>query len=282
MIKKILLLLVFLLIFAFFIIFYLIDKIYINKVITNMENDLNINISLEEPHKFNIIPNLSLLTKFNLDKKDKNLFVQGAELSIVKNYDNKHAIFNFKSNSIKINKLIIEDLESSGEINEYNFKNLLKFKTFPNGYFYYNSNKEEKNSLKFINLIINRLNVPEIYKKLSELSFALLNEKSFFTSEISFDDGLILIDYFESKKNDFHVYLYGKYNLLNEVVDLNIIIKQANEKIVEIKISGISENPNIKILSADKTINLNFFISDFNQLLESGFENILKSLVTSE
>ena len=58
MIKKILLVLTILFFLIFLIIFYFVDKIYINKIIKNLENDLNIKVSLEENHKFNIIPNL--------------------------------------------------------------------------------------------------------------------------------------------------------------------------------------------------------------------------------
>ena len=206
MIKKILLLLL-LFIFAFFIIFYFIDKIYINKIITNLEKQLNINIILKEPHNFDIIPNLRLSKKFDLDNKNKNFFVQGAQIIIEKDYNNQNAKFNFNLNNFTINKLIVEDLNSLGEINQYNFKNLLKFTAFSNGYFYYNLNEEEKYSLKFINLIIKRINVPKIYKKLSDLSLSFLNEKSFFTSDIKFDNEIVIINNFESKKQNFNLLL---------------------------------------------------------------------------
>ena len=282
MIKKILLVLTILFFLIFLIIFYFVDKIYIKKIIKNLENDLNIKVNLEENHKFNIIPNLSLSTKFSIEKKDRNLYIQGAEFIVEKNYNEENAAFNFNSDNIRINKLIVEDLDSFGEINKYNFKNLLQFIAFPEGYFYYNLNKEEKNSLNFINLIIQRINIPVIYKKLSNLSLSFLNEKSFFTSEIQFDNGLILVNNFETKKNSFNIILSGKINLSNQLINLNIIIRDNNEKIISIKILGNLENPNVKILSIDKIININFFMNDLSLLLEGGFENVLKNLVTNE
>ena len=60
MIKKILLLLFLLFFCTLFIIYYLIDKIYINNYIKNLEESLKINIYLEEPHQFIVIPNLAL------------------------------------------------------------------------------------------------------------------------------------------------------------------------------------------------------------------------------
>ena len=282
MIKKILLVLTILFFLTFLIIFYFVDKIYIKQIIKNLENDLNIKVSLEENHKFNIIPNLSLSTKFSIEKKDRNLYIQGAEFIVEKNYNEENAAFNFNSDNIRINKLIVEDFDSFGEINKYNFKNLLQFIAFPEGYFYYNLNKEEKNSLNFINLIIQRINIPVIYKKLSNLSLSFLNEKSFFTSEIQFDNGLILVNNFETKKNSFDIILSGKINLSNQLINLNIIIRDNNEKIISIKILGNLENPNVKILSIDKIININFFMNDLSLLLEGGFENVLKNLVTNE
>ncbi len=281
MIKKILLLFL-LIFFLFFIIYYLINKIYINNYIKNLEESLKINIYLEEPHQFIVIPHLSLLAKFNLDNKEKNLLLEGGELSIKKNYNKKNAILNFNSDIIRIDKLIFNNLATSGEINEYNFNNLLKFTVFSEGYLLYSINNEEKNSLKFINLIVPKLNIPEAYKKLSDVCFHYLKDKSFFTSKIIFDRGLILIDYFKSIKEDFEINLNGEYNLENELVDLKVNIKIKDKKTFDIRIMGNLENPNIKILSNDKTVDFNFNINDFNQIMDSNFENILKHLITNE
>ena len=282
MIKKILLLLFLLFFCTLFIIYYLIDKIYINNYIKNLEESLKINIYLEEPHQLLFIPHLSLLAKFNLDKKEKKLFLKAGELNIKKNYNRKKAIFNFNSDNIKIDKFIFDNLVTSGEINEYDFNNLLKFTIFAEGNLLYNINTEEKNSLKFINLIIQRLNIPKAYKKLSDLSFHYLNDKSFFTSKIFFDNGLILIDYFESKQKDFLITLNGEYNLEKELVDLKVNIKIKDKKTFDIKIIGNLDNPNIEILSTDKTVDFNFNINDFNQILDGNIENILKNVITNE
>ena len=282
MIKKILLLLFLLFFCTLFIIYYLIDKIYINNYIKNLEESLKINIYLEEPHQFIVIPHLALLANFNLDNKEKKLFLKGGEFNIKKNYNRKKAIFNFNSDNIKIDKFIFDNLVTSGEINEYDFNNLLKFTVFAEGNLLYNINAEEKNSLKFINLIIQRLNIPEAYKKLSDLSFVYLNDKSFFTSKIIFDKGLILIDYFESKQKDFLITLNGEYNLEKELFDLKVNIKIKDKKTFDIKIIGNLDNPNIKILSTDKTVDFNFNINDFNQILDGNIENILKNVITNE
>ena len=282
MIKKILLLLFMLFFCTLFIIYYLIDKIYINNYIKNLEESLNINIYLEEPHHFIVIPNLALLAKFNLENKEKKLFLKGGEFNIKKNYNRKNAILNFNSDNIRVDKLIFDNLVTSGEINEYDFNNLLKFTVFAEGNLLYNINNEEKNSLNFINLIIQRLNIPEAYKKLSDFSFHYLNDKSFFTSKIIFDKGLILIDYFESTQKDFLITLNGEYKIEKELVDFKVNIKIKDKKTFDIKIIGNLDNPNIKILSTDKTVDFNFNINDLNQMLDGNFENILKNVITNE
>ena len=69
--------------------------------------------------------------------------------------------------------------------------------------------------------------------------------------------------------------LTGEFNLENEMANLEAIIKMENEKIFEIKIFGNVENPDIYILSADKILDVKFNINDFNQILDSNFNNIL-------
>ena len=282
MIKKILLLLFLLFFCTLFIIYYLIDKIYINNYIKNLEETLKINIYLEEPHQFIVIPHLAFLANFNLDNKEKKLFLKGGEFNIKKNYNRKKAIFNFNSDNIKIDKFIFDNLVTSGEINEYDFNNLLKFTVFAEGNLLYNINTEEKNSLNFINLIIQRLNIPEAYKKLSDFSFHYLNDKSFFTSKIIFNKGVILIDYFESTQKDFLITLNGEYKIEKELVDFKVNIKIKDKKTFDIKIIGNLNNPNIEILSTDKTVDFNFNINDFNQILDGNIENILKNVITNE
>ena len=85
MIKKIFLLLIVLIICIFFFVFYLIDKIYVNKYIKNLEENFNVNISLKESHQLKIIPNLSLLVNFNLEKINNKLFLEDGEIYIQKN-----------------------------------------------------------------------------------------------------------------------------------------------------------------------------------------------------
>ena len=109
-----------------------------------------------------------------------------------------------------------------------------------------------------------------------------LNDKSFFTSKIIFDKGLILIDYFESTQKDFLITLNGEYKIEKELVDFKVNIKIKDKKTFDIKIIGNLDNPNIKILSTDKTVDFNFNINDLNQMLEGNFENILNNVITNE
>ena len=102
-----------------------------------------------------------------------------------------------------------------------------------------------------------------------------MNDKSFFSSKIIIDQERITVDYFESLKNEYSITLTGEFNLENEMANLEAIIKMENEKIFEIKIFGNVENPDIYILSADKILDVKFNINDFNQILNSNFENIL-------
>ena len=275
MIKKLLLLLFLIIICIFFLIFYLVDRVYINSYIKNLEKNFNVNISLQEPHQLKVVPNLSLLVNFNLENKERNILIEDGELSIKKYYNFTNPKLNFSSKRIIIDKLIFDTLTTSGEINEYNLNNLLKFTLFPEGYFSFKMNDDDEKSLQFINIIVQKLNIPKAYKQFIDVSSNFLKDKSLYSSKIIIDQEHITIDYFESLKNEYALILTGELNLENQKANLKVIIKMENEKIFEIKIFGNTNNPEIYILSTDKILDVKFNLNDFNQILDNNFDNIL-------
>ena len=282
MIKKIFLLLIVLIICIFFFVFYLIDKIYINKYIKNLEENLNINISLKESHQLKIIPNLSVLVNFNLEKINNKLFLEDGVINIQRDYNFKKPFFNFYSKNLKIDRLLLENLSIAGEINKYNFTNLLKLTLFPEGYLSFTLDDEDKQSLQFVNIIIQRLNIPKTYKQLSNVLFNFLNDKSSFNSKIIYDDEYIYIDYFKAFNNEYNIEIAGKYNLKNNFANIQAIVEIEKEKIFEINTLGNLDNPEIKVLSSDKSIDMSFNINDINQILSGNFEDVFQKLLTNE
>ena len=275
MIKKLLLLLFLIIICIFFLIFYLVDRVYINSYIKNLEKNFNVNISLQELHQLKVVPNLSLLVNFNLENKERNILIEDGELSIKKYYNFTNPKLNFSSKKIIIDKLIFDTLTTSGEINEYNLNNLLKLTLFPEGYFSFKMNDDDEKSLQFINIIVQKLNIPKAYKQFIDVSSNFLKDKSLYSSKIIIDQEHITIDYFESLKNEYALILTGELNLENQKANLKVIIKMENEKIFEIKIFGNTNNPEIYILSTDKILDVKFNLNDFNQILDNNFDNIL-------
>lgn len=282
MIKKIFLLLIVLIICIFFFVFYLIDKIYINKYIKNLEENLNVNISLKESHQLKIIPNLSVLVNFNLEKINNKLFLEDGVINIQRDYNFKKPFFNFYSKNLKIDRLLLENLSIAGEINKYNFTNLLKLTLFPEGYLSFTLDDEDKQSLQFVNIIIQRLNIPKTYKQLSNVLFNFLNDKSSFNSKIIYDDEYIYIDYFKAFNNEYNIEIAGKYNLKNNFANIQAIVEIEKEKIFEINTLGNLDNPEIKVLSSDKSIDMSFNINDINQILSGNFEDVFQNLLTNE
>jgi len=282
MIKKIFLLLIVLIICIFFFVFYLIDKIYINKYIKNLEENLNVNISLKESHQLKIIPNLSVLVNFNLEKINNKLFLEDGVINIQRDYNFRKPFFNFYSKNLKIDRLLLENLSIAGEINKYNFTNLLKLTLFPEGYLSFTLDDEDKQSLQFVNIIIQRLNIPKTYKQLSNVLFNFLNDKSSFNSKIIYDDEYIYIDYFKAFNNEYNIEIAGKYNLKNNFANIQAIVEIEKEKIFEINTLGNLDNPEIKVLSSDKSIDMSFNINDINQILSGNFEDVFQNLLTNE
>ena len=85
MIKKILGIFILLIIIIFLALYVAVDKILIKNTISNIEKKLNLNINLLEDYSFNLFPKLSLLTKFDLNKENINLFIEDADFEIYKN-----------------------------------------------------------------------------------------------------------------------------------------------------------------------------------------------------
>ncbi len=283
MIKKILGIFILLIIIIFLALYVAVDKILIKNTISNIEKKLNLNINLLEDYSFNLFPKLSLLTKFDLDKENINLFIEDAEFEIYKNYNQKPAEYFLKAKNIKIEKLIIQDLEADGNIYKYSNDSLNShLEIFPKGYIKYELNADEKNSVKFVKLILSRINLPESYKKISNFILSILEEDTSFVSKFTLDRELLTIDYFDSTKNELNFKLNGTYNLKSNIVDVVVKLDSNKENFMEFRITDNVKNPYIQILSNDNSINYNFFFNDIEKIFEGGVDNILKNLMANE
>ena len=283
MIKKILGIFILLIIIIFLALYVAVDKILIKNTISNIEKKLNLNINLLEDYSFNLFPKLSLLTKFDLDKENINLFIEDAEFEIYKNYNQKPAEYFLKAKNIKIEKLIIQDLEADGNIYKYSNDSLNShLEIFPKGYIKYELNADEKNSVKFVKLILNRINLPESYKKISNFILSILEEDTSFVSKFTLDRELLTIDYFDSTKNELNFKLNGTYNLKSNIVDVIVKLDSNKENFMEFRITDNVKNPYIQILSNDNSLNYNFFFNDIEKIFEGGVGNILMNLMTNE
>ena len=283
MIKKILGIFILLIIIIFLALYVAVDKILIKNTISNIEKKLNLNINLLEDYSFNLFPKLSLLTKFDLDKEKINLFIEDAEFEIYKNYNQKPAEYFLEAKSIKIEKLIIQDLEADGNIYKYSNNSLNShLEIYPKGYIKYQLNTDEKNTLKFVKLILSRINLPESYKKLSNFIISILEEDMSFVSKFTLDRELLTINYFDSTKNELNFKLNGTYNLKSNIVDIIVKLDSNKENFMEFRITDNVKNPYIQILSKDNSINYKFFFNDIEKIFEGGVDNILKNLMANE
>ena len=66
----------------------------------------------------------------------------------------------------------------------------------------------------------------------------------------------------------------------NNFANIQAIVKIEKEKIFEINTLGNLDNPEIKVLSSDKSIDMSFTINDINQILSGNFEDVFQNLLT--
>ena len=283
MIKKILGIFILLIVIIFLAIYVVVDKILIKNTITNIEKKLNLNIYLNEDYSLNFFPKLSLFTRFDLDKENLNLSIENADFEIYKNYNQKPAEYFLNAKSVRIEKLVIQDLEADGNIYKYSNDSLNShLEIYPKGYIKYQLNADERNSVKFVKLILNRIKLPESYKKLSNFIISILEEDTSFVSKVTLDRELLTINYFNSTKNELNFQLNGTYNLKSNIVDIIVKLDNNKENFMEFKITDNIKNPHIQILSNDNSINYNFLFNDIEKIFEGGVDNILKNLMTNE
>jgi hypothetical protein len=70
--------------------------------------------------------------------------------------------------------------------------------------------------------------------------------------------------------------------LKNNFANIQAIVEIEKEKIFEINCLGNLDNPEIQVLSLDKSIDMSFNINDINQILSGNFEDVFQNLLTNE
>ena len=66
----------------------------------------------------------------------------------------------------------------------------------------------------------------------------------------------------------------------NNFANIQAIVEIEKEKIFEINTLGNLDNPEIQVLSSDKSIDMSFNINDVNQILSGNFEDVFQNLLT--
>ena len=208
--KKIIIFLISLIIFISIILFALVDKFNINKIIENIENDTKINIKLQQNQQWLYYPHIEYKNKLSINSKNGNITADEGVIIISRNYKiNSPFLINYETPSIFYKGI---NFRNSQIETEY-YNKILKLKKISanlidgsinmNGFFNLDNNKIKLNG-SYDNISINRM-----LKQLKITSWERVKIK---ISSPNFS-----IDTINNEKNEFIENLNGVMNIKGSI-----------------------------------------------------------------
>ena len=156
---------IFSLIIIFSLIFFAIkDKLNINKILANIENDIGINVTLKNKKKWAFFPKISYQNYISLNDTNNNLVIKNGSINITRDFWlNSPFIIRLESSSILYKGVDFRNSKIESEYNK-NFLNLNKFTANVidgnidlNGYLYLNKKKDISLQGTYKNISLNRI-----------------------------------------------------------------------------------------------------------------------------
>ena len=162
--RKFLISLISLIIICSLIFFTIKDKLNINKILANIENDTGINIELQDKQKWTYYPKIAYQNNLSLNNKSGNLTIKNSNISITRNYKiNSPFLIQFESPSILYKGINFRNAKIDSEYNKkvLNLKkftaNVIEGKIDLKGYLYLNNKKEISLKGSYNNISLNRI-----------------------------------------------------------------------------------------------------------------------------
>ena len=156
---------IFSLIIIFSLIFFTIkDKLNINKILANIENDIGINIALKNKQKWAFFPKISYQNYISLNDTNNNLVIKNGSINITRDFWlNSPFIIRLESSSILYKGVNFRNSKIESKYNK-NFFNLNTFTANVidgnidlNGYLYLNKKKDISLQGTYKNISLNRI-----------------------------------------------------------------------------------------------------------------------------
>ena len=162
--RKILISIFSLIIISSLIFFAIKDKLNINKILANIENDIGINVTLKNKKKWAFFPKISYQNYISLNDKNNNLVIKDGNINITRDFWlSSPFIIRLESSSILYKGVDFRNSKIESEYNK-NFLNLNKFTANVidgnidlNGYLYLNKKKDISLKGTYKNISLNRI-----------------------------------------------------------------------------------------------------------------------------
>ena len=216
-----------------------------------------------------------------LNQSNKN------EFSLIGGFSNLHLnqilrqlnLADWKRLELKIssNDLIIDGKIIGGN----NFVKYLNGKIPINGSMYFVTTEEERFSVAFLNLLVEKL-LPD-YKNLSKSLSQIINNYSdkpvLFKGTLEINNGVVHTTNLSAINNNNKINVNGTYDIINNYFDTKLFFIESEKIIVEAKIEGNLENPKIKIVNENTTFNNEKIKNDLNKVFGDGVNTLIDKLL---
>ena len=224
------------------------------KIISDIEKKLKIEINEKNKTKINIFPIVKLNTNLEIKDFKNNLYFDNIRIDISQPVFQVSGNLSILIDNLNIRNINFSEVNINGKVNyienylKYsdNLENLFDSIYKINGKIFLETTNEEKFLISFLKLFFEKLENQKNQKfAFSELINTFGNETSNFKGAINKNKNILETNKIEISNKNNRIFIKGEYNYSNNFIDIILNLSQNNEIYLTTLIKGNLNNPNI-------------------------------------